>query len=51
MEGQVVTSSNFETLSLTMESKSEEFSPRYDAGVGLWSELGVFNLSEVTFVA
>ena len=49
-EGQVVTSSNGDTLSLSLESKSPLYVSKYDAGNNLRSERGVFNLTDVTFV-
>lgn len=47
---QVVTSSNQDTISFTLEGLSSEYTPRYDAGVSLWSNMGVFNLTDVVFI-
>ena len=47
---QVVTSSDGDPISLQLTASNSVYTPRYDAGNSLWSEMGVFNLTEVVFI-
>lgn len=50
VDGQVVTSSQKDSLTLTLTTNSQTYPAKYDAGSSLWSQFGVFNLTSVTFV-
>ena len=50
--GQVVSSLSQRTIAMFLvNSAFSTYTPSYNAGVNLWSQFGVFNLSEVSLVA
>ena len=49
-DGQVVTSSNNNPITIELTSSNLVYPPRYDAGKSLWSEAGVFIFTNITFI-
>ena len=49
-QGEVVTASNNDPITIELSTDQSIYTPRFDAGKNLWSERGVFNLTDVTFV-
>lgn len=48
--GEVVTASDNDPITIQLTTNGSQITPRFDAGTNLWSEWGVFNLTDVTFI-
>ena len=48
--GEVVTASNDDPITIQLTTNGSQITPRFDAGKNLWSDSGVFNLTDATFI-